>query len=105
MESGQTLFLLSTNWTTNSFLSAPLIGFPPGYALVTVFVSGIPSPANIINISVPVPTTPRIATFAILSDGSFQFSFINRIGAQFSGPSYHRSIAAIEQLDGVGGHP
>ena len=84
VESGQTLFLLSTNWTTNSFLSAPLIGFPPGYALVTVFVNGIPSPANIINISVPVPTTPRIATFAILSDGSFQFSFINRIGAQFS---------------------
>jgi hypothetical protein len=46
----QTLFLLSTRWATNSFTSAPVSGLPPGYALVTVFVNGIPSPASILNI-------------------------------------------------------
>jgi hypothetical protein len=46
----QTLFLLSTSWSANSFTSAPVCDFPPGYALVTVFVNGIPSPAGILNI-------------------------------------------------------
>ena len=46
----QTLFLLSTNWSTNSVTSASVSGLPPGYALVTVFVNGIPSTAGILNI-------------------------------------------------------
>jgi hypothetical protein len=50
VESGQTLFLLSTSWSTNSFTSAPVSGLPPGYALVTVFVNGIPSAASVLNI-------------------------------------------------------
>jgi N-acetylneuraminic acid mutarotase len=58
----QTLFLLSTNWQTNSFTSAPLPNFPPGYALATVFVNGIPSTAGILNI---VPINP--AMFRITS--------------------------------------
>jgi len=51
VESGQTLFLLATNWSTNSLTSAPVSGFPPGYALVTVFVNGIPSTASILDIT------------------------------------------------------
>ena len=47
---------VSTNWQTNSFTSAPVSGFPPGWALATVFVNGIPSTGSVINISVPVPT-------------------------------------------------
>ena len=48
LESGQTTFLLSTNWQTNSFASAPVWGFPPGYALATLFVNGIPSTSSIL---------------------------------------------------------
>ena len=43
IDSGQTLFLTPTNWSTNSFTSAPLSGFAPGNVEVTVFVNGIPS--------------------------------------------------------------
>jgi hypothetical protein len=84
VESGQTLFLLSSNWSTNSFVSAPVIGFPPGYTLVTVFVNGIPSAASTINIAVPLPSVTRLASFTVRSGGSFQFAFTNSIGAQFS---------------------
>src|SRR5204863_2781630 len=38
IESGQTMFLLTTNWSTNSFTSLPVWSFPPGFALATVFV-------------------------------------------------------------------
>jgi hypothetical protein len=48
IDSGQTLFLTPTNWSTNSFSSAPLSGFAPGNVEVTVFVNGIPSqPATV----------------------------------------------------------
>ena len=50
IESGQTMFLLSTNWSTNSFDSASVTNFPPGYALATVFVNGIPSPAGFLDL-------------------------------------------------------
>ncbi len=50
VESGQTLFLLPTSWSTNSYLSTPVTNFPPGYALATVFVNGIPSPSSILDI-------------------------------------------------------
>jgi hypothetical protein len=46
----QTLFLSPMNWSTNSYNSAPVTGLPPGYALVTVFVNGIPSAASILSI-------------------------------------------------------
>ena len=48
LESGQALFLCSTNWQTNSFTSAPVRGFLPGWALATVFVNGIPSAAGML---------------------------------------------------------
>jgi hypothetical protein len=51
----QTAFLLSTSWSTNSFTSAPVSGLPPGYALVTVFVNGIPSTACVLDILPPPP--------------------------------------------------
>jgi O-glycosyl hydrolase len=51
LDNEQTLFLLTTNWSTNSFTSAPGWNLPPGYALVTVFVNGIPSPSSILIIS------------------------------------------------------
>jgi N-acetylneuraminic acid mutarotase len=47
VESGQTLFLLSADWSTHSFASAPVFGFPPGWTLATVFVNGIPSSSTL----------------------------------------------------------
>jgi hypothetical protein len=77
----QTTFLLATNWSTNSFTSAPVWNFPPGYALATVFVNGIQSTSAIVNINVTLPavTTPSNAQF--LADGSFAFTFTNNPGA------------------------
>ena len=83
VESGQTSFLLSTNWSTNSFSSAPVWGFPPGYTLATVFVNGIPSTGSVLNISVPVPTTTTLTDAKTLTNGSFQFAFTNNAGALF----------------------
>ena len=46
----QTLFLGVTSWSTNSVVTAPVSGFPPGWALATVFVNGIPSQSSLLNI-------------------------------------------------------
>jgi hypothetical protein len=83
IESGQTVFLLTTNWSTNSFTSLPVWNFPPGYALATVFVNGIQSTSSIVNISVPLPTAPKLSSATMRTDGSFQFAFTNSVGALF----------------------
>ena len=57
--------------------------FPPGYALATVFVNGIPSTSSVVNVSVPVPTAPNLTDTKTLSNGSFQFAFTNSVGAIF----------------------
>jgi PKD repeat protein len=54
LESSQTMFLSALDWASNSFTSAPVKPFPPGYALVTAFVNGIPSTASIINVGLPL---------------------------------------------------
>jgi hypothetical protein len=82
IESGQTVFLLTTNWSTNSFTSLPVWNFPPGYALATVFVNGIQSTSSVVNISVPVPTVATLASPQKLTNG-FQFAFTNSVGALF----------------------
>lgn len=83
IESGQTVFLQTTNWSTNSFTSLPVWNFPPGWAMVTVFVNGIPSTSSIVNIGVPVPTPPTISDAKQLTNGTFQFTFTNSVGAVF----------------------
>jgi len=54
--SGQTTFLLASNWTSNSYTSTPVIGFPPGYTLATMFVNGIPSTSRFLNVSATTPS-------------------------------------------------
>jgi len=83
MESGQTLFLLPTAWSANSFTSAPIWGFPPGCSLATVFVNGIPSTSSVVNLSVPIPTSPALTHARRLTGGAFQFEFSNAVGALF----------------------
>ncbi|HVM49874.1 MAG TPA: kelch repeat-containing protein [Candidatus Acidoferrum sp.] len=83
LEGGQTMVLLSSSWQTNSFVSAPVWGFPPGYAMATVFVNGVPSAGAILNISVPGPTAPVLTGARRLPNGPFQFWFTNAVGAVF----------------------
>ena len=80
IESGQTTFLLTTNWSTNSVTSTAVWNFPPGWALATVFVNGIQSTSSIVNISVPMPAATTL-TSAQEVNGAFQFSFTNNPGA------------------------
>jgi hypothetical protein len=82
-ESGQTTFLLSTNWSTNSLTSPPVWNFPPGWAMATVFVNRIPGTGSIVNINVPVPTATTLTDAGKLTNGAFQFTFTNSVGAVF----------------------
>jgi len=82
-ESGQTLFLSSTNWGTNSFASVPAWNFPPGEARVTIFVNGMPGTCCIVHINIPTPQIPVLTGPVILDDGTFQFNFTNAVGAFF----------------------
>ena len=83
LESGQTLFLPCANWQTNSLISAPVLGFPPGYALATVIVNGGPSTGSVVNVSVPVPTATTLTDTKQLTNGACQFWFTNTVGALF----------------------
>jgi hypothetical protein len=82
LDNEQTVFLLTTNWSTNTFSSLPVWNFPPGYALATVFVNGIQSTSSIVNISVPVPTAAILTGPQKLTNG-FRFAFTNSVGALF----------------------
>jgi hypothetical protein len=82
LDNEQTVFLLTTNWSTNSFTSLSVWNFPPGYALATVFVNGIQSTSSVVNISVPVPISTTLTSPQKLTNG-FQFTFTNSVGALF----------------------
>jgi WD40 repeat protein len=103
VESERTVFLSYTNWSTNSFNSVPVWGFPPGYALATVFVNGIPSTGSVLNISVPVPTAPLLTGAKKLTNGSFQFGFTNAVGAVFGALATTNVGAALSNWTALGG--
>src|SRR5581483_84346 len=77
----QTLFLSAANWSANSFYSMPITNFPPGYALVTVFVNGIPSSSSVVDVI--IPTSPRLS-LTLPPAAAFQLSFTNMPGFSFS---------------------
>jgi len=83
IESGQTTFLPATNWSATSFTSAPVWNFPPGWALATVFVSGIPGTSSVVNVSVPIPTATTLTGARRLTNGAFQCDFTNAVGALY----------------------
>jgi hypothetical protein len=83
INSGQTVFLSSTNWSTNAYVSLPVTNFPPGYALATIYVNGIYSAASILLLA-PTPTSIRLVNVARLPNGAFQFGFTNPPGAVFT---------------------
>jgi len=97
VESGQTLFLSTTNWSTNSFVSLPVTNFPSGWALVTVFVNGIPgTSAFLLFNSTVAPTVIVLANPVRLPNGSVQFSFSNVPGASFT------ALAATDVMSPAG---
>jgi hypothetical protein len=83
LESSQTIFLPSdpnTSWSATSFTSTALNALPLGYALVTVFVNGIPSTAGILDVTVPAP----LMNVKKLTRGSVQLNFIAAPGLSFT---------------------
>jgi hypothetical protein len=79
LDNEQTLFLLTTNWSTNALTSAPVTNFPSGYALVTVFVNGIPSSASVLYVGPIMLFNPTM-----LPSGAYQFTFGNTPGVSFT---------------------
>jgi N-acetylneuraminic acid mutarotase len=102
IESGQSTFLLVTNWSTNVFNSAPIYGFPPGYAMVTVFVNGIPSTSSFVNISVPIPVAARL-TSAVQGTNGFQITFTNTVGALFGVLTTTNTVLPLTNWTTLGG--
>ena len=81
LDSGQTSFLTATNWSNSLYKSEVVWNFPPGPALATVFVNGIPSASRVLNIPIPVPVNTTITSVDLLTNGVIQFAFTNTIGA------------------------
>ncbi len=102
LDNEQTVFLLTTNWSTNSFTSLPVWNFPAGYALATVFVNGIQSTSSVVNISVPVPTAANLAGATKLTNG-FRFAFTNNVGALFGVLTTTNLALPLSQWTALGG--
>ncbi len=76
------MFLLTTNWSTNSFTSLPVWNFPAGPALATVFVNGIQSTSSRRQHQRAGSDRADIDGPQKVTDG-FQFVFTNSVGALF----------------------
>jgi N-acetylneuraminic acid mutarotase len=83
-DSGQTVFLLATSWSSSSFISSPVTGLPPDWALATVFVNGIPSASSILRLDAAAGNLIILTNPIKLAGGAFRFSFTNAPGATFT---------------------
>jgi len=81
IESGHVLVLSSADWQTNRSVSLPVFSFPPGPALVTVFVNGVPSASRILLVS---PGSSIVLHPMRLPNGSFQFEFADTSGGSYT---------------------
>ncbi len=77
IESERTVFLLATNWSANSFASAPVTNFPPGYALATVFADGIPSTSAVTIVT--APATVMISNLFQFYDGTGKSASVSTV--------------------------
>jgi hypothetical protein len=80
----QTLFVLCTNWSTNSFTSAPVTGLPAGWAMATMFVNGIPGTSSLLRLDAVAMPPLRLTTAAKPSGSAFQCTFTNLPGLGFT---------------------
>ncbi len=111
----QTLFTDSNPtvpWSDTNYSSSPLSNFPPGHALLTVFVNGIPSSSAIVKVpnGTTTPTlisiTQEAAGLRILWQGQAGFSydaqFVESLGDDwqlFEGSVIANAKGQIEVLD------
>ncbi|MGD0745840.1 MAG: kelch repeat-containing protein [Verrucomicrobiota bacterium] len=86
LDNEQTVFLLSTNWQTNSFTSAPVNGLAAGWTMVTMFVNGIPSPSSLLLIDAAGASPGQIVltNTVKLPGGACRFGFTNTPGLGFT---------------------
>jgi hypothetical protein len=84
LDNEQTVFLLSANWQTNSFTSAPVSGLEPGWTMVTMFVNGIPSTSSLLRLDAAAMPPICLANAAMPSGGACQFTFTNTPGLGFT---------------------
>src|SRR5262249_11195543 len=83
VDSEQVLNLSSTNWNSSSFVSLPVTNFPAGWAMMTVFVNGVPGLSKTLLVT-PAPAAIVLTNPTRVGNGAFQFSFTNTPGAVFS---------------------
>jgi hypothetical protein len=83
IESQRMTMLSATNWSTNSFVSAPIGGVLPGWTLATVFVNGIPSTSSIVYIGFPIAPINIVGVRSPV-DGSFTLFMTNTPWAAFT---------------------
>jgi len=94
LENEQFLFLLSSGWSATNFTSLPVSGLPPGYAMATVFVNGIPSTSAILRVDMGLmPTAILLTSAARLPGGATeiapgQFQFTDPQATNFPSRSY-----------------
>jgi N-acetylneuraminic acid mutarotase len=78
---GQTLSLSTTNWSASSFVSLPVTGLPPDWALVTVFVNGAPSQSSILRVDLPPLFLHGVL---VRPNGGFTLTFTSVPGQSFT---------------------
>jgi hypothetical protein len=87
IESDRAMFIPAASWSTNSFVSGPITGMPPGWAIATILDSTFPSTTTnaVFLINSPQATLPILLSGpTIQPNGSFQFTFSNTPGATFT---------------------
>jgi hypothetical protein len=114
VDSGQTLWLTCTNWSTNRFVSGPLPAFPPGQAWVTVYANGIPSTSALLtkiraaasvtlsNLSQTYDSTPRTVTASTLPAGrTVYFTYNGSFTAPTNAGTY-TVVGTVNDMDYAG---
>jgi N-acetylneuraminic acid mutarotase len=79
-----TAYLPCLSWTSNSFTSVPLTGFPTGPALVTVYAGGFNSLARIVVVNGAPPSDIVLRESQRLTNNTFRFTFTNTPNAVFT---------------------
>ena len=80
-ENEQTLFALSTNWSTNIFASTAVANFPLGFAYATVFANGISSTSKVLLVSAPAPGLVQASK---TTNGQVQLGFSGMPGVSYT---------------------
>lgn len=83
LDNEQIRYVAAAAWSPTNFISAPLLDFPHGPVMVTVFAGGIPGIGAVVNVTVPPPLIINPGSATIV-DGPFQFGFLAASNATFT---------------------